>query len=301
MQLGAVRALIDTRLLQSGQQPEMPTPSAYQCLFCNHLNPVGESFCNECGSQLQLQQCDLCGSINKRSARVCYKCGAAFTFAAPIGTSAVTLDSCTPATALNPVHTTLPESLLDALDARHARGEITGLRGNLPKPYAKGGPVVDCGEPTDISPAVASSAATGLPSGTASVAANRLDYRHPLAMVAVLLLFVMGAAYVMRGSMGPESPVPSGSTAQPGDASVSIRASSSAVPARSEVSVNTLPRSPVADELGVPDVAHGAAVSDENNDARGKSDANRESVTKACLPAVAALGLCEGVPVEEKK
>ncbi len=53
-----------------------------QCLFCNHLNPGGASFCNDCGSQLHLQPCDRCGAIDKRTARNCYKCGASFTLPA---------------------------------------------------------------------------------------------------------------------------------------------------------------------------------------------------------------------------
>lgn len=50
-----------------------------QCLFCNHLNPAGASFCNDCGSQMHLQPCDHCGAIDKRTAKQCYKCGAEFT------------------------------------------------------------------------------------------------------------------------------------------------------------------------------------------------------------------------------
>lgn len=53
-----------------------------QCLFCNHLNPAGASFCNDCGSQMHLQPCDRCGAVDKRTARNCYKCGAGFTLPA---------------------------------------------------------------------------------------------------------------------------------------------------------------------------------------------------------------------------
>jgi ribosomal protein L40E len=57
----------------------MPSLAPLQCLFCNHLNPAGASFCNDCGSQLHLQPCDHCGAINKRTAKHCYKCSAGFT------------------------------------------------------------------------------------------------------------------------------------------------------------------------------------------------------------------------------
>jgi hypothetical protein len=57
----------------------MSSQPPLQCLFCNHLNPAGASFCNDCGSQLHLQPCDHCGAINKRTAKHCYKCSAGFT------------------------------------------------------------------------------------------------------------------------------------------------------------------------------------------------------------------------------
>lgn len=49
-----------------------------QCLFCKHLNSAGASFCNECGSQLNLQPCGRCDAIDNRAATNCYKCGAEF-------------------------------------------------------------------------------------------------------------------------------------------------------------------------------------------------------------------------------
>lgn len=57
----------------------MSSSPPVQCLFCNHLNPAGASFCNDCGSQMHLQPCDHCGAIDKRTAKQCYKCGAEFT------------------------------------------------------------------------------------------------------------------------------------------------------------------------------------------------------------------------------
>lgn len=49
-----------------------------QCLFCNHVNPGAASFCNECGSQLDLQPCGQCGAVDSRHAKSCYKCGTPF-------------------------------------------------------------------------------------------------------------------------------------------------------------------------------------------------------------------------------
>jgi len=56
-----------------------------QCLFCRHPNPAGANFCNDCGSQLNLQPCGQCGAIDDRAAKSCYKCGAGFSVPAAPG------------------------------------------------------------------------------------------------------------------------------------------------------------------------------------------------------------------------
>jgi ribosomal protein L40E len=60
----------------------MPSTAPLQCLFCKHLNPAEAIFCNECGTQLNLQPCKRCGAIDDRAAEKCYKCGASFTLPA---------------------------------------------------------------------------------------------------------------------------------------------------------------------------------------------------------------------------
>lgn len=67
---------------------EMSPLPYLQCLFCNHLNPAGASFCNNCGSELHLQPCDRCGALNKRTEKGCHKCGASFTLPAASGRNA---------------------------------------------------------------------------------------------------------------------------------------------------------------------------------------------------------------------
>ncbi len=52
-----------------------------RCLFCNHVNPAEASFCNACGSQLDLQPCGQCGAVDSRTAKSCHKCGTPFTLA----------------------------------------------------------------------------------------------------------------------------------------------------------------------------------------------------------------------------
>ena len=49
----------------------------HQCLFCDHVNPVGAKFCNDCGSPLHLKPCKQCEAINDHAAENCYQCGAA--------------------------------------------------------------------------------------------------------------------------------------------------------------------------------------------------------------------------------
>jgi len=46
------------------------------CSFCNHANPAGAKFCNECGSGLGLRPCARCDAINDVGATFCHHCGA---------------------------------------------------------------------------------------------------------------------------------------------------------------------------------------------------------------------------------
>src|SRR5690349_9446105 len=48
------------------------------CPFCDHRNPAGSKFCNDCASPLHLKPCKRCDAVNHASAAACYKCGAAY-------------------------------------------------------------------------------------------------------------------------------------------------------------------------------------------------------------------------------
>jgi len=48
------------------------------CAFCDHRNPPGAKFCNDCASPLQLKPCNQCDAINDQAATNCYKCSAAY-------------------------------------------------------------------------------------------------------------------------------------------------------------------------------------------------------------------------------
>jgi hypothetical protein len=46
------------------------------CPFCDHHNPAGAKFCNDCCSPLDLKPCNQCDAVNHQAATTCYKCGA---------------------------------------------------------------------------------------------------------------------------------------------------------------------------------------------------------------------------------
>ena len=47
------------------------------CAFCDHRNPAGAKFCNDCASPLHLKPCNECNGVNDQAATNCYNCGAA--------------------------------------------------------------------------------------------------------------------------------------------------------------------------------------------------------------------------------
>src|ERR1043165_4270732 len=48
------------------------------CAFCDHRNPAGAKFCNDCASPLHLKPCNQCDAISDQAATNCYKCGTAY-------------------------------------------------------------------------------------------------------------------------------------------------------------------------------------------------------------------------------
>lgn len=45
------------------------------CPFCEHQNPAGAKFCNDCGSPLHLTPCEQCGAVNNLTDPHCWRCG----------------------------------------------------------------------------------------------------------------------------------------------------------------------------------------------------------------------------------
>lgn len=63
-------------LYQPRRQASPPQMSDLACNFCAHGNPEGSTFCNECGSPLNLTLCSRCDAINVVWATECSQCGA---------------------------------------------------------------------------------------------------------------------------------------------------------------------------------------------------------------------------------
>jgi hypothetical protein len=54
---------------------EEMSPFPLRCPSCDHGNPVGSNFCNNCGSPVHFETCSHCEAVNHRDARRCHQCG----------------------------------------------------------------------------------------------------------------------------------------------------------------------------------------------------------------------------------
>lgn len=45
------------------------------CPSCDHANPAGSRYCNQCGMPVHFEACGRCEAINLRGAALCHKCG----------------------------------------------------------------------------------------------------------------------------------------------------------------------------------------------------------------------------------
>src|SRR4029434_5100627 len=45
------------------------------CPSCDHANPAGSHYCNQCGMPVHFETCGRCEAINLRGAPSCHKCG----------------------------------------------------------------------------------------------------------------------------------------------------------------------------------------------------------------------------------
>src|SRR5882672_7167346 len=52
--------------------------STLSCRFCEHRNPSGAKYCNECGSPLGLKPCPNCEALSDANAEQCHQCNLPF-------------------------------------------------------------------------------------------------------------------------------------------------------------------------------------------------------------------------------
>lgn len=55
------------------------TGVSVECPVCDHSNPAGANYCNDCGAPVHLVGCPQCDAINDRDCAFCYKCRAPMT------------------------------------------------------------------------------------------------------------------------------------------------------------------------------------------------------------------------------
>ena len=252
-----------------------------QCLFCQHLNPAGASFCNDCGSQLNLQPCDRCGAIDNRTATNCYKCGAAFTLPAAPG-----LDS-QPAPAMLD-----HEAVYPALNNAGVGGSPVEHQPEDPTPAWP--------EPPPVAATVSSELA-------ATATGSRRRWR---VAVAALVLGVMAmSAYEYFAPSAQRAPTPGVKQPVPGEPMPAGTAPSAVAPPidAALTSTETMPK--LARGTDGPDKAPalappgaGAALAVRPAPATDAEVKSRQTppIFEDCPQAVAALGLCNPDTKQEK-
>ena len=118
--------------------------SSPTCRFCEHRNPEGSKFCNECGSPLHLALCPRCEAVNNMSAEQCFQCGASLL--PPLPDNPAALDAAAQpsshAAAIDTRSASIPlafaERLSEALAAPSAkRGDVLQTDDQEPEPSAE--------------------------------------------------------------------------------------------------------------------------------------------------------------------
>ncbi|SFB68728.1 Double zinc ribbon [Polaromonas sp. OV174] len=252
-----------------------------KCLFCQHLNPAGAIFCNDCGGQLNLQPCERCGAIDSRSARKCYKCGAEFPLPAAAG--------------LNPLLApTIPEKAFaySTLDEAGAAGQEVAH----PHPGLSYSPP----EPQPVDDMLASETAA-----TATVTKPRR--RLPLAVILALLLVLAAAlvsVYLYQGkpvqlarTQGQKQDQQQGERQAVTDLSSAPKLQAQGTVQQPATATLELEKTP---SLAPPSADAAAAARPlPVTDAEVKARHDRP-IDEKCPPAVATLGLCNPDTQQER-
>ena len=290
-----------------------------QCPFCNHFNPGSASYCNDCGSPLDLQQCDLCGAINKRTASVCYKCGGAFPIAAVRGGHPpLALEDVPGRPALDYLGSanegvTLPEAAAVALGAQHEESQAED---------PKDAKYVDLTAARDATGPDHLRACSPLhaipPSETVSsdggAAKRRSLYLFPMAALATMLLAAIAVVvYYYQGHFKQETLEQSLKQTVPAESGDSIPSGTAPSPLATRADAESTQAGTMGNfagrvfgfdpdpSLAPPDA--GAAIkkgASPATDREVKTPQQAQAIGKECQEAVAALGLCNSMPKKEK-
>ena len=98
-----------------------------KCLRCQHENPAGATFCDECGARLEAA-CPACGEANRAGAKFCGKCGQSLVQSGAAGDAAPTRFG--PRESYTPKH--LAERILTSRSALEGeRKQVTVLFADL--------------------------------------------------------------------------------------------------------------------------------------------------------------------------
>jgi hypothetical protein len=276
------------------------------CSFCDHKNPAGSKYCNECGSPLHLMPCR-CGAVNNVTDTHCYRCGAALS------------GPRTPAPSIPPEAQPgdVDEELLRVLErqleappAEHAAQREPRFDGNAPAPPLH---FVELEQPQ------APMSSPGSPSGTPAFAGNpperRPGRRHGYTAAALVLAIVAAAAGVAaydRYAPWPAfwSGAPRGpAAAAPSPANTVTAGTEAAVPSPRPEVASTPPPDPSRVDAPTTsptarDVEPAAPI--ESRPAAGVAAPATPAVAPPasdprCPPAVAAMALCERIAHADRR
>ncbi len=264
-----------------------------QCLFCQHLNPPDAADCSCCEGQLNLQPCRQCGAVDLRTATKCYRCGAGFS-----AIDASELDF------------SLPTWMVDKMPGAGVAVS------QLDHPVAR---------LSDSNRTRQTIDRTRLPAPSATV--SDWSRGKAIAIVAIPLLSIATtvAIYMNRGYSIEPTPAQTEPQTQTqnktqtqapsqavGDIPVG-RLANEAEPSLGETAVTaaskpvatipTLPASvnrPAKQPSPIPSGTGPALPAPPSAAADAKAKAPQNSAAEKCPPAIAALGLCDPDPPQEK-
>lgn len=253
------------------------------CRFCDHENPAGAKFCNECGSPLHLAPCKDCGAVNNLTDPHCWRCGGLLLPPSPRPPGDVDRDSAVidrQLTALVERQYAAPERDPGALEQELVALEqqVQGLgevaKGDEPRPGRLERAFQDSNIPDPRS---------------LFVAADDAPYRRRHGLLATAFVVALGSAIAVGAYLRNGDGTSPASTAAP------------APPFEPRADASTAPRAApdvAATPAAVPEPAtslapKGVDAAVERRVANDAGEAPAAAPEPACPPAVAAMALCD--------